>query len=73
MIAEEARQHKKRYERQIEVLTDRKKEEEDRELNARRGEFFQNWRNKHFQEKHSDVSRLFGDIHAQTEMEKAML
>lgn len=73
MLAEEARQQNIRYERELEIMTDRKKESEDRDLNARRGEYFSNWRNKHFQDKHTDVTRLVGNLNNQREIDKALL
>lgn len=73
MLAEEARQEKKRHDREFEIMIDRKKENEDRDLNARRGEYFSNWRSKHFQDKHTDVTRLVGNLNNQREVDKALL
>ena len=52
---------------------ERKKEEEDRELNARREDFYMNWRTKHLQEKHPQIQRQFADMNHQRQVQKALL
>lgn len=55
------------------MLIAQKKEKEDSELHARKIDFYDNWKSKHFQEKHPQVQQLVHNINSNREAEKAEL
>lgn len=52
MMLEEARQEKKKFDRELEMMIDHKKQHESQEQYEKRAEFYNHWRNKHFEDKH---------------------
>jgi hypothetical protein len=71
MMADAARQEKMRYDRQLDQLIAQKKEQEDREINAKKEDYYAKWRQKHFEEKHPHIQHLIADLNYQKEVEKA--
>lgn len=73
MALEEARQEKKKFDRELEAMIDHKKQHESQEQQEKRAEFYSHWRNKHFEDKHPEARRVFDEANARKEKESERL
>ena len=65
MVAEAARQDKKKCDKKLDLMISQKKQREQNEINSRRNDFYSQWKSKHFEEKHPQVQQLVSNINYQ--------
>lgn len=73
MQLEEARQQKKRLDRHLDLSIAHIKQHENEEQQAKRADYFSQWRQKHFTEKHPEAVRLLDEINYRKEVEQQEL
>ena len=73
MEADAARQDKKRYDRELDIMIAHKKDREDHDMQARKVENDRSHRSKHFPENISPAMQQLAEINYQKEVEKADL
>lgn len=73
MMLEEARQEKKKFDRELELMINHKKQHESQEQHEKRAEFYSHWRSKHFEDKHPEARRIFDEANARKEKEGQQL